>query len=241
MTETQTHIDNAERSINPVNKLPSVKFIKLLTQQVVTVALDLVFPPHCVNCQRVGGFLCERCAATVQAAPERAVAGLDSVRAAVRFEGAASTAIHAFKYERQTHLVRILGLWLCHALEPVGWQIDCVTAVPLHETRLAARGYNQAALLARHVADTFSWDFDETLVRRVRETPSQVNLNMHERRVNVAGAFVAQPGSLAGRRVLVIDDVLTTGATLAACADALRGAGAAVVYGAAAASAVFVE
>lgn len=215
------------------------KHIQLLAQQIVTVALDLVFPPHCVHCERVGSFLCERCSRTVTLAPKRVVAGLDDVFVAVEFSGAASAAIHAFKYERQTQLADILGDWLCAVLHDVAMSVDCVVAVPLHHRRFSMRGYNQAALLAHYVAKRYGWVFAANAVTRVRETSSQVHLNAQERRANVAGAFAAQPDAVTGQRVLLVDDVLTTGATLAACAGALRAAGAESVIGATVASAMF--
>lgn len=213
--------------------------IRLLAQQIATVALDLVFPPHCVNCDRVGSFLCERCLQTVIPAPPRVVVGLDAVRVAVDYSGATSAAIHAFKYERQAQLAALLGNWLCAVLGDVMSGVDCVVAVPLHHQRLAMRGYNQAALLARYVAEHYGRVFIAGAVKRVRETPSQVHLNAQERRANVSGAFAAPANRFAGQHVLLIDDVLTTGATLAACADALRAAGAERVTGAAVAGAVF--
>jgi ComF family protein len=118
------------------------------------------------------------------------------------------------------------------------WPVDVVSAVPLHASRLRERGYNQAVLLAQVVARTRSWVFAPDALRRVRETASQVNLNAQERRANVEAAFFAEPAVFCGRQVLVIDDVLTTGATLSACADALRAAGATHVYGATLAGAV---
>lgn len=220
-------------------RVRSADRIKLFAQQVTTVALDLLFPPHCVNCERVGSFLCPRCYATITQAPERHVSGLDGVRVRANFEGAISAAIHAFKYNHNTRLVEPLGHLLSEAVQDAAWSIDLVTAVPLHPNRLRERGYNQAALLGQHLAQANNWLFDSAVVSRVRETSSQVKLNAQERRTNVDGAFAAEAQWVAGRKILVIDDVLTTGSTLVACADALRAAGATQVYGAAVAGAVY--
>jgi ComF family protein len=166
------------------------------------------------------------------------IPALDEMRVGVAYEGAASAAIHAFKYERQTRLVEVLGDVLCRALRDVGWPIEIVTAVPLHANRLRERGYNQSALLAHYVARSREWVCVPEAVERVRETDSQVGLNAAERRANVAGAFSAVPMLVEGTHVLIIDDVLTTGATLSACAEALRAAGARGVYGAAVSGAI---
>jgi ComF family protein len=213
--------------------------IRLLTRQVVTVALDLLFPPHCVSCERVGSFLCERCLATITPAPTRVLQGLDGVCVHGNFEGALSSAVHALKYDKCVRMADSLGTLLIRTLEETDWHVDMVTAVPLHESRLRERGYNQAGLLASTVAQHYHWAFVPGAVARIRETASQVHLNAQERRGNVAGAFKADCTVVSGRHVLIIDDVLTTGSTLAACAEALRAAGAERVYGAAVASAVF--
>jgi ComF family protein len=204
----------------------------------ITMGLDLIFPPLCVNCERVGSFLCPRCLATARRAAKRSIPGLDGVQVWGDFEGAVRAAVHAFKYEGQTRLAEPLGALVVEELAATDWQIDVVTAVPLHESRLRERGYNQAALLAQAVASARGWLFAPNAVDRIRQTASQVNLNAQERHLNVAAAFSAEPSIVEGMRVLVIDDVLTTGSTLLACADALRNAGAARVYGATVAGAV---
>lgn len=183
--------------------------------------------------------MCPHCLATVTQASARELPGLDGIRVRAQFEGAISAAIHAFKYNRQTRLVEPLGALLCEAVRDAGWPVDVVTAVPLHATRLRERGYNQAALLADYLARAQGWACIPAAVRRVRETASQVHLNAQERRANVAEAFAAEPEWVQGQRVLIIDDVLTTGATLCACAEAVRAAGATRVYGATVAGAVY--
>jgi ComF family protein len=167
------------------------------------------------------------------------VAGFDAVRAAVNYENAASAAIKALKYEGQTRLAVPLGELVLRAIDPEQWPVEIVTAVPLHSARLRERGYNQAALLAETIAQQRGWWFCPAALERGRETQSQVHLNAVERQQNVAGAFSADSRLVYGKTVLLVDDVLTTGATLSACAAALRQAGAAHIYGATAAAALF--
>ena len=213
----------------------------LLTEQFGLVAADLLFPPHCVHCERVGSFLCRHCLAAMQPAMPRHLADFDAVHVCVDFEGPARDAVHALKYEGVRRMVLPLGELLAGEIQATGWPVDVVTAVPLHPTRQRTRGYNQAMWLAGHVALALGAEFAPDALRRHRDTPSQVNLNAAERQANVAGAFAADGALVVGRSVLVVDDVLTTGATLSACAAALREVGVARVFGAAVAGAVFAE
>ena len=135
-----------------------------------------------------------------------------------------ATAIHRLKYRDRPDLARPLGGVLATAL-PTTLDVDLVVPVPLHPRRLGHRGYNQSALLARVVAFELELRHDATALERIRDTDAQAELGRAERHANVAGAFVGAR-RLAGRRVLLIDDVTTTGATLGACADAARRAGA---------------
>lgn len=213
----------------------------LVAHQLALDALDLLFPPHCVGCGRVGSLFCQHCLRQIAAPEARACTGLDAVCVAAAYDGAVSAAIKALKYDRQTRLAEPLGLLLANALRDTGWQVDIVVPIPLHPARNLKRGYNQAKLVSLQAAQALALPVDCAAVNRVRDTPSQVNLNAQERRANMQGAFEAQAQVVAGKSVLVVDDVLTTGATLSACAAALRLAGAARVYGATVAGAVFVS
>jgi competence protein ComFC len=220
--------------MNPSKGLSPGDRMKLLAHQVSTTALDLLFPPVCVNCGRVGSFLCARCLESIPVALSRSVPGLDGVVTGTEFDGAVRAGVHELKYGGQKRLAEPLGTLIAQSLHDMAWPIDIVCAVPMHDDRLRERGYNQAFLLAQEVAHQLGWHLETAAVRRVRYTQSQVELNARERRENVAGAFVANPARVAGMSILLVDDVLTTGATVAACADA---AGAICVYGAAVASA----
>ncbi|MBN2302133.1 MAG: ComF family protein [Lentisphaerae bacterium] len=155
-----------------------------------------------------------------------------NARSAVRFNGALKHVIHEFKYSNGAYLVNDLGPLLVKCVHTNYTKIgfDCVTYVPLHIRRERERTYNQSALLARYVAS----DMDLPLlrcIRRSRPTASQVGLSLAERKQNVKHAFIASSNAHVGMRtVLLVDDVITTGATVNECARALLDAGAARVY-----------
>jgi ComF family protein len=144
-------------------------------------------------------------------------------------------AIHAFKYENRPEFAPLLARYLVAVFAAPPWRtlpapITGVVPVPLHAERLAARGYNQAHLLAHHFCERVGLPLEPTWLTRTRDTPHQVGLNLRARQANVQGAFAAIP-AVAGQSILLIDDLYTTGSTLAACVAALRGAGAVAVYG----------
>ncbi len=197
--------------------------------------LDLVFPPTCSSCGRVDTRWCDRC--------QRRLDDVPFPRPAKRppspLHGLATTGIHTgqlqhlvqeLKYEGARHLTYPLAERLAYQVHQQGWPVDCVVAIPLHIKRLRKRGYNQAKELSNLVATFLDVPDYSDAVHRDQDTRSQVGLSRQERRQNVAGAFRADP-VIAGQRVLLVDDVYTTGATLGACANAVMASGASAVYG----------
>jgi ComF family protein len=141
-------------------------------------------------------------------------------------------AVQRLKYSQERHLVDPLAALLLECLAARPLAVDAVVPVPLDDRRARSRGYNQAALLAAPVATTLAVPLAPGWLRRTRPTRPQVGLTARDRRANVRGAFACpEPAAVAGRRLLVVDDVMTTGATLEACAEALVAAGAAGVWG----------
>ena len=203
--------------------------------------LDLLFPPRCIGCRRVGTWLCVECLKQVPRVEppfcarcgDAVVAGelclrcrtvplqIECIRSVVYFEDVLREAVHQFKYSGRTVLAGVLGglmaaYWAQHPMP-----VDIVVPVPLHAARLRERGYNQAALLACEMAGQVGLAVDEQTLRRERATASQVELNARQRRENVRDAFHCSGNALTGEQVLLVDDVCTTGATLEACAMAL--------------------
>jgi ComF family protein len=152
----------------------------------------------------------------------------DWARAAAEYAGVVRDAIHAFKFEGKRALARPLAALLVEQWGGEVGDVAGVVAVPLARARERERGFNQAGLLAERLAAALGLPLRPRWLARVRATGPQSDLGAAERRANVRGAFVAD-AAVAGRHVLVIDDVLTTGATAAECARVLRAAGAARV------------
>jgi ComF family protein len=159
------------------------------------------------------------------------VAPLRAIIAGYPFEGALRAAILALKYRGRTRLLPLLSAALAAPLASRPLDIDLIVPVPLSSGRARSRGFNQAALIARPLAAANSLPLDAGALIRSRETAQQTRLPARERRANVAGAFaVPDPATVRDRRILLIDDVCTTGATLEACAAPLLEAGAAGVW-----------
>jgi ComF family protein len=212
--------------------------------------LDLIYPPRCPGCGRIGFAFCDGCRAQVEyivppvcrrcgcTLPHEGLcsscrtlpSSLDGILAVAVFADPLRQAIHALKYENNTILAAPLGEMMVDAWRRSGLpKADLIVPVPLHTRRQAERGYNQSGLLARVVGRGLGLPMDDHTLVRLRSTPPQVGLSRTERQQNVEGAFECL-GPLNGKTVAVVDDVCTTGATLEACATALRAGGATDVW-----------
>jgi ComF family protein len=200
----------------------------------------------CAECWRSLAFLgppqCRLCGYPLpHALPEAPLCGecvreepaYDRARAALRYDDGSRRLILAFKHADRTDTAPAFGGWLARAGTELLADAELLAPVPLHRLRLLRRGYNQAAILARAVMRETGLRLIPDLLQRRRATPSQQGLSAQARLQNVtAGAFRVHPwhrSKVADRRVVLVDDVLTTGATVAACARVLRRAGAARV------------
>ena len=156
----------------------------------------------------------------------------DRARAVSAFDGVMRDLIHGFKYADRHDARRLFGRWLAHAGAELLPGIDVIIPVPLARGRLLRRQYNQAAVLAQELGRRSTVRFDPLILERTRATRAQVGLSHDERRRNVRGAFRVAPSRadrIANRNLLLVDDVITTGATVEACARTLKAGGAARV------------
>ena len=184
---------------------------------------DVLFPPQCVACAAIGQEpFCPLCETTLESAPRLRLDDLDAAAAVWTFEGAVVRAVHRLKYDRRFEIARPLG----RALRPlVGrYSADLIVPIPLAPTRLRERGFNQARELSRALAPGAPRIVLRALRRR-RHSASQVGRSQAERRTAI-DVFSAESRWVAGRKILLIDDVVTTGATAASASRALRAAGA---------------
>ena len=221
-------------------------------------ALDTLYPPTCLACRAATGShgaLCPRCWASMrfierpfcerlgtpfeqdlgegllspQALADPPAYG--RARAVARFEdGPARKLVHRLKYSDRADIARPMARWMARAGADILADADCLAPVPLHPLRLWRRRFNQAALLAHGVARAAGKPCETGALRRVKATVSQVGLSRAERAENVQGAFrAAADAAVRGRKVVLVDDVMTSGATANAASRALLRAGAARV------------
>jgi ComF family protein len=239
--------------------LPSrLKHAAIVARTVMRTALDLALPPLCAACrQPVEGkglcpacwsklsFItrpyCERLGIPFVYDPGPGILSMEAIaappaynraRAAVRFDEISRALVHALKYGDRLDLAPMLGRWTANAGRELLADADALVPVPLHWRRLWARRFNQSAMLAATIAKESGVPIATGVLKRVRATAQQVGLSQKERATNIQGAFrVPAEGkaAVAGRRLVLIDDVLTSGATVEGCARALLRAGAANV------------
>ncbi|NJO04444.1 MAG: ComF family protein [Chloroflexaceae bacterium] len=201
----------------------------LSLQSLTDGLLGLLFPDRCAGCGQVGSLLCAGCLARLQpyqAAMPRHQPVLDAIGVAFLFDAPLREAIHQLKYERARRMAAPLAALLHEYLQRQPLPADVLIPVPLHPRRFAERGFNQSELLANHLAASLRLPVLITGLVRQRNTATQVGLNMQQRQQNVQDAFLWQARVPPPPRVLLLDDVFTTGATMLACAAALRRAGA---------------
>lgn len=156
---------------------------------------------------------------------------LDGLTAGILYNEDTSSAFYRFKTKEQLYLG---GFFAQYMSLPSEWRGELLVPVPLHPLRKYTRGYNQSHELALYLSSAYGLPVCAPLLKKVRLTSDQKKLNAREREKNLRRAFEASP-EVAGRRIILVDDVITTGSTLSACAKALKKAGAAKVYAAAAA------
>jgi len=219
------------------------------------VALNLLFPRWCIGCGREGDYICGACRRLLKAIappvcprcgrPRLAEStqdscpgcagwqgGLDGMRAPFLFDGLIREAVHELKYSNLKALAPLLA-GLMHDFfksSPVSGEV--LVPVPLHPKRLRERGYNQSSLLASELGRLCGLPVVEDCLIRRKYTPSQArSAGLGERQHNVTGAFACRDGRLKSKKVILIDDVSTSGATLNTCAGVLKDSGAETVWG----------
>lgn len=213
--------------------------------------LDLIFPRFCVGCGLEGAWLCNKCKKDIievlaQICPDcgrlsqngrycprcrkgKSLKGI--IVAAYYEEGAIREVVHNFKYNSVTELSDILARLLINAYKKANLKIDLITFAPLHPKRLAQRGYNQAEILAQKLSLKTGTEL-KNLLKKTRSTKRQVEMSGKNRRKNLIGAFVLNgKQNIKNKKILIVDDITTTGATLNECALVLKNKGAKEIWG----------
>lgn len=220
--------------------------------QLWELAIDFFFPARCIACGKTGSFLCDSCCHMLPrisppvcskcGRPESTGAlcptcwgwqsQIDGIRSPFRFEGVIRQAVHELKYHNLRALAGCMAELLFRYLQANPLPGEVLVPVPLHTKRLQNRGYNQSSLIAKDLSKLSALPVVEGCLVRVKNSPPQARTEtVDERRSNVINAFTCMGEKLGGKHILLLDDVYTSGATLEACATALKSAGARSVWG----------
>lgn len=203
-----------------------------------SILLDLLYPPKCVYCHRLletsASKVCPRCRNNLPETPEGDLLRgefFSGCAVPLYYEGAVKDSLHRFKFSRRREYAETYSQKLADCLRAAAVSWDILTWVPVSRTRLRQRGYDQCQLLAEALGRQLGCT-PVPLLRKARHTPAQSQTGtVEKRRANVSGAYqVIDPANVVGKRILLIDDIVTTGATLSECARVLRFAGAAAVF-----------
>ena len=221
-----------------------------LAHDFVSGVLDLVYPPYCLTCGKAGeDYFCPECEEKIDVIPppvcqkcgtpsesfhcpdcrDREFAfAFEFARGAATFDGVLREAIHALKYQSRVVMAEPLGAIMsrCFPTTHIAGKVDLAIPIPIHKSRLVERGFNQATELARVLCKRTGLPLDASVLYKRRNTRPQAYLPFEERLINLEGAFaVRHPERIQGQRILLIDDVMTTGCTLHEAARTLREAG----------------
>lgn len=228
----------------------AVRPLRLIARTVARTSAwvgDLVLPPTCLHCadrrwmgaplclaclrkvERLGPDACRRCGAPgCKEAHDYWPHPYERARFLYRMGPELSSVVHGFKYGHMARNARYLAAGLRRKADLLAWmrEFEALVPVPLHPVRKRERGYNQSELIAKAFSDLSGVPVEAGRLRRVRTTGTQTRLGKDGRQINLADAFACPDASkVTGRRILLVDDVFTTGATVSACASVLRGAG----------------
>lgn len=210
------------------------------------IVLDWVYPPSCVSCGEPGALICEQCLSKLPPVSEHfcSICGKPlkkrhsctlcarsefrflAARAPYLYDEPVSTMITKLKYGGTLSLVPILASLLTEYWKGLGWEMDLIVPVPLSAKRFAERGFNQSELIARQFSKRVHIPCEPGALMKQRDTKQQVGLTAEERKENLSGAFAAEKVFIKDKRILLLDDVMTTGSTFAECSAVLLDAGA---------------
>ena len=208
-------------------------------------AVDFVYPPSCSGCGKPGSLWCSDCQHSTQRilSPICEICGYPILKPGVckncqttrppftflrsfaEYNGALEKAVKSIKYHSNLGLGLIFAEYLSEMVSNLNWDFDCIVPIPISKEHLRSRGYNQTSVFARPLALMLNKPINENSVIRTKNTLSQVHLTREERFTNLQSAFSVNSATLIGKKVLVVDDISTTGATLISCSKVLMDSG----------------